>query len=173
MQVFISNWNYSLKLTALVVFTNGKYIIMLSMNISSNKTSNWKFYTCNYQLEKYMIYYYLPFAQDTGNKTVSETFLNIGIYTCIYVCAHTVFYYFFFLFTDLIPVYVPSNSVLVLNSFWSQSIFRFLSQYNSYQFYIYSIAHNLFCGVDIWVDKIYGPKLLWAENVMGWSDPEP
>ena len=58
-----------------------------------------------------MIHYYVVVAQDTANKTVSETFYR-GVYACI--CMRT--YFTFFLFTDLIPVYVCSDSVLVFNS---------------------------------------------------------
>ena len=45
-----------------------------------------------------MILYYLPFAQNTGNKTVSD-FLE-DVYACICMCT----YFTIFLFTGLIPV---------------------------------------------------------------------
>ena len=52
-----------------------------------------------------MIHYYGAVAQDTANKTVSETF-----HRGLYMYAHI--FHYFFLFIDLIPVYVCSDSVL-------------------------------------------------------------
>ena len=48
-----------------------------------------------------MIHYYVAVAQDTANKTVSETFYR-GVYMPVYVCAHILH---FFLFRNLIPAY--------------------------------------------------------------------
>ena len=38
--------------------------------------------------------------------------------------------------------------------------------YSFYQFHIFSIIYNLFCGIEIWVDIKFMPKLLWADFVM-------
>ena len=48
-----------------------------------------------------MIFDYDAVAQDTANKTVSETF-----YRDVYVCICMRKYFSIFLFTELIPVYV-------------------------------------------------------------------
>ena len=48
-----------------------------------------------------------------------------------------------------------------------------------YQFHIFSIIYNLFCGIEILVDikfigrNCYGPKLTWADFVMSRNYPEP
>ena len=42
-----------------------------------------------------MIFYYVAFAQDTANKTVSETF-----YRCVYACICMRKYFTIFLFTE-------------------------------------------------------------------------
>ena len=51
-----------------------------------------------------MIFDYVAVAQDTANKTVSETF-----YRDVYACICMRIYFFYFLFTELIPVYVCSD----------------------------------------------------------------
>ena len=50
---------------------------------------------------------------------------------------------------------------------------------NFYQFHIFSIIYNLFCGIEIWVDiefiggNCYGPNVTCADFVMSRNDPEP
>ena len=56
-----------------------------------------------------MILYYLPIAQNTGNKTVRD-FVS-EVYMLVYVCAHILI---LFLFTGLIPVYTAVINVFKL-----------------------------------------------------------